>query len=727
MNLRMNIQSKIRIAGLLLLALCSLRTAAQVPEDQTASVRLGRLWVGIVAHGAKTSFNYLAGFFPNDYNILANTGQDADAFGGLGLRFTATAWQHDLTDSVHTVAIYGPQNDFMPDGQVVVPMLSAIRYPYPAQNVDYTPIAVSYPGAILDPSQMGTTTCDQVVDVTTMHVFNVQVHRRVLAWTQSRNDDYIIVDLELTNVGTDPLNDTLNNFYVSMFEGNRYMQISSVSNPAPPSNEYSTSGTLPATWLHYYGGRVGDTARVFYEYSASNPNVGGDNMGAPSVTQGGRLLYAQMSYYTILHASTVPYTDPANDIDDFTQPRVTYIGSETRMPNPAAGTDEFGSKNFWAIRGGFSDYFPMDTINSWPGTHHSSNNDDIGLTNYSAYPSGTNSNGDQKRYASFGPYTFLPGQKLHFVYASGVTGLNLRLAKQIGEQWLNGTLQNPSGMPDSDKGWLPKNFAFPVVATEMDKRKDRWISSGIDSVFKSAWRAKWNYDHQYAIPQSPPPPSNITIIGNGDGVAIQWRDAAAEVMSGFAGYRIMRRVGGTDTSFYQEIYSSDATDKGAVHNFKDVTAKVGAQYYYYVQSKALIDPADPTADPSSRGQVIYSSRLLIPNVTKINPRYPPVDDMSKIRVVPNPYNVNDPIIPQYGWTDNRGLFFINLPSDVTIRIYTENGDLVCDVHHNDAVKNGLFFWNMISNNQQVINSGVYIALFQKPDGSVSYQKFVVVR
>ncbi|HUL45086.1 MAG TPA: hypothetical protein VLY03_12110, partial [Bacteroidota bacterium] len=66
----MNIQSKIRIAGLLLLALCSLRTAAQVPEDQTASVRLGRLWVGIVAHGAKTSFNYLAGFFPNDYNIL---------------------------------------------------------------------------------------------------------------------------------------------------------------------------------------------------------------------------------------------------------------------------------------------------------------------------------------------------------------------------------------------------------------------------------------------------------------------------------------------------------------------------------------------------------------------------------------------------------------------------------------------------------------------------------
>ena len=282
-------------------------------------------------------------------------------------------------------------------------------------------------------------------------------------------------------------------------------------------------------------------------------------------------------------------------------------------------------------------------------------------------------------------------------------------------------------MPDSNKGWLPKNFAFPVVATEMDKRKDRWISSGIDSVFKSAWRAKWNYDHQYAIPQSPPPPSNITIIGNGDGVAIQWRDAAAEVMSGFAGYRIMRRVGGTDTSFYQEIYSSDATDKGAVHNFKDVTAKVGAQYYYYVQSKALIDPADPTADPSSRGQVIYSSRLLIPNVTKINPRYPPVDDMSKIRVVPNPYNVNDPIIPQYGWTDNRGLFFINLPSDVTIRIYTENGDLVYDVHHNDAVKNGLFFWNMISNNQQVINSGVYIALFQKPDGSVSYQKFVVVR
>jgi hypothetical protein len=189
----------------------------------------------------------------------------------------------------------------------------------------------------------------------------------------------------------------------------------------------------------------------------------------------------------------------------------------------------------------------------------------------------------------------------------------------------------------------------------------------------------------------------------------------------------MRRLGNQDTAYYQEIYSSGPSDRAVTHLFKDSTSRVGAQYYYYVQSKARIPETDPSADPSTRGKIIYSSRLLVPDVTKINPKDIPQDDMSRIRVVPNPYNVNDPALQSTGWTDLRGLVFTNLPSTVTIRIFTENGDLVKEYYHNEPIKTGSWTWDMITRNQQVINSGLYIAVFEKPDGERSFQKFAVVR
>jgi len=101
--------------------------------------------------------------------------------------------------------------------------------------------------------------------------------------------------------------------------------------------------------------------------------------------------------------------------------------------------------------------------------------------------------------------------------------------------------------------------------------------------------------------------------------------------------------------------------------------------------------------------------------------------MTKIRIAPNPYNINDPLLQTYGFTDSRGIIFFNLPPKVTIKIYTENGDLVQTLEHDSPQKAGSLTWDMITASQQVISSGVYIAVFQKPEGDISYQKFVVVR
>ncbi|MBD3291158.1 hypothetical protein GF337_20290 [candidate division KSB1 bacterium] len=691
-------------------------SAQTQPELEKAVMKLGHVWCGVTANGDKGNFDYRAGFFPNDYDILGMRGQYRDAWAGAGFRLTTTNWV-DPVDSLHAVAVYGPTNEFMPVGKVVVPMTNYIRYKYPHEVVDFQEVEIEDFGTH-DPAQFGDYTCDQLIEVTSENILGVQIQRKIMAWSQNFNDDYIIVDATFTNV-TD---DTLHDFYINIESNGNNSVRSNGSNPSPASGERFDPAT---TWQHYYGGRVGDTLRVFYEYSADEPDIPGDNMGAPAPSQGGRLLNAKFIWYSILHASGEAYENPADDVDDFLQPKVTYIGKSNLIPYNDEG-DEFGDKNFWAIRGAYSDFFPMSG-ETWPGTYHGGNSDEQNSADYSSHPAGTRQKNDSKMWSSFGPYTMAPGKKVHLVYASGYTGLSLETAKEVGNKWLNKTLEEPPGIPDPRTGYFPPNFVYPPGTTDMDKRKNRWLSTSIDSVMQAAYRAKWNFEIGYRIPQAPPPPTSIEITGLGTGVEIRWVDQEAEMMPNFAGYRIMRRISNKDTVFYEEIYSSGADDKAEEHLYVDKNVLIGAQYYYYIQAKAKIAEDDPYADPGTRGKTIYSSRVLDPNIYWINPPHFSQTDLSEIRIVPNPYNINDPLLVEHGFTDQRAIQFFNLPGKVTIKIFTENGDHVQTLEHDSPVSSGYENWNMITRNQQVINSGVYIAVFEKPNGEISHQKFLVIR
>jgi hypothetical protein len=367
---------------------------------------------------------------------------------------------------------------------------------------------------------------------------------------------------------------------------------------------------------------------------------------------------------------------------------------------------------------------------SYEGTHHHINNDELGLPDFSNFTGGTTSSTNSKNYSSFGPYTFPPNQKIRIVYAVGVAGIGLEKAQEIGMKWLNGTIEDPPNMPNPNTGWLPLNFVFPATATEQDKRKDRWISMGLDSVMLTAYRAKWNFIHNFQIPPAPPPANNFFITGYGDtGVEITWTNPDAENMPHFAGYRILRKLSNQDTVFYQEIYSSGPEDKATEHHFIDSTALKTLPYYYYIQTKAKIDENDLTADQTTRGKIMYSGRNLVPNASFIRPPNFTSEDMSQIRIVPNPYNINDPLVrSQFVTTDYRQINFMSLPPIVTIKIYTENGDIIKTIEHYKPVeRDGFEPWDMITGNQQVISSGIYIAVFQKPSGETTYQKFIIVR
>lgn len=705
---------------------------SQIPESETAQTKLTKIWGGIAANGDKATFDFRAGFFPNDYDFLQHRGQGSENYLGSGFRLACTDWKAP-DDSFYRAAVFGPINDYMLNGKVVSPITNYIRYKYPDFIVNNNSITLDNFG-VYNSSKFSGGTYDQIVEATYKNVLGVEVKRKILGWSQNFNDRYIIIDVELTNVGVDHISttgsdslvqDTLRNFYFSMNQGTTNNFYSNGRNPAPSSSE---GPKYSYVWQHYYGARPGDSLRVFYFYSADDPQTAGDDMGSPVLSQDGRLLNTNFTFYTILHASSESYINSSQDVDDFFQPKVTYIGTETRIPNPGTGEDPYGSKNYWAIRGGFSDKNLMP--NSIPGTNHMLNNDELGTPNFSNFPGGTISSVNSKNFSSFGPYNIPPNHKLHFVYAVGIAGIGAEKSQELGEKWLNGTLTNPPNMPNPNSGWLPSNFAFPTGAAEIDKSKDRWLSMGIDSVMLTAWRAKWNYDHNYHIPQAPPPVQLFIVNGSGslDGVVLNWKNPDAEAMPNFAGYSIKRRLTNQDTVFYNEIYSSGSEDKAVEHTFVDTSVISGVPYYYYIQTKCKINENDLNADPTTRGKILYSSRIWIPNISPINPPKYSTEDMARIRIVPNPYNINDPLVKLY-YSDKEGrqINFYNLPGSVTIRIYTENGDLIKTIDHYSPQSDGYEKWDMITDSQQILNSGVYIATFQKVNGEISFHKFIVVR
>ncbi|MEO0129122.1 MAG: hypothetical protein ABIL02_02675 [candidate division WOR-3 bacterium] len=100
-----------------------------------------------------------------------------------------------------------------------------------------------------------------------------------------------------------------------------------------------------------------------------------------------------------------------------------------------------------------------------------------------------------------------------------------------------------------------------------------------------------------------------------------------------------------------------------------------------------------------------------------------------VKVVPNPYLIHNE------WQQSsliRRLRFINLPSECVIRIFTLNGDLVKTIVHKATVGSvlgdagGDEWWDLLTDNRQLVASGVYVF---HVDSKVGQQtgKFVVVR
>lgn len=123
-------------------------------------------------------------------------------------------------------------------------------------------------------------------------------------------------------------------------------------------------------------------------------------------------------------------------------------------------------------------------------------------------------------------------------------------------------------------------------------------------------------------------------------------------------------------------------------------------------------------------------------------------DMDNIYVVPNPY-IGQSKFDGKRSNDEKGdksrrIWFVNLPSECTIKIFTLAGDLVDKIEHNGAYNEdiitiskaagsgispaGMATWDLLSMNNQIIAPGVYLFSVKDHDsGDIKVGKFVIIK
>ena len=106
-----------------------------------------------------------------------------------------------------------------------------------------------------------------------------------------------------------------------------------------------------------------------------------------------------------------------------------------------------------------------------------------------------------------------------------------------------------------------------------------------------------------------------------------------------------------------------------------------------------------------------------------------LNDLNNIAVVPNPYVGAaswEPATTQVGRGD-RLIYFIHLPPQCTIRIYTISGKLVKSIQHDGTVSNGQEPWNLISQDGMNIAFGVYVFHVTAPGIGEKIGKFAIIK
>jgi hypothetical protein len=648
---------------------------------------------------------------------------------------TCVNWT-DANDELHTIKATShgqwdsdPQNIIMavPDANGLT-VRRVYRYQPPKISVNGVPVQDFFPvneSDAVDPSALPGTV-DAMVSSYVNSDMGVSIRCNVYALSQEHHDKYLIREYTFINTGNIDLDDTIElpNQTIEAFYWGKQLR---------PSDSYSNR-----PWLTTTGQMPGEDLRVMYVYPDRNPEATHDALGSPNVGGSYNLQFVYAWGEAVIFASE----SPANfNTDDINQPSSTaYIDADfTGFTDPS---QELGDERVQLLReimvnGGAN----IPGVN-WPemaGTkpgHHGIPPDQRGVKHSGELE-------DLQGYIptiSFGcgPYDLQFGDSIRIVTAELVGSMSPEKNWEVSRSWLDGTISWGDDVIGGSTDILPEPYQlFPelyaedeIASEQANWAKDNWIMSCRDSAIAMAEAAKWAYDNNFNVPQAPQAP-DLAVQSSAAGITLNW-GADYSAPDDLAGFRVYRSLGNWyaavpygETQFLgarELVYTAGPDER----TWTDTEAIRGVAYYYSVT--AFDDGVSNGTDFNGPAGPLESNFVLNTTTFASNKLKAGASTLDSIRVVPNPFNLAASEI-QYPGETNK-IKFLNVPSKCTIRIFSESGDLVQTIDHDGS---GDASWGinddtfMVTNSQQVVVSGLYVAQIETPEGQSKLVKFVIVR
>jgi len=305
---------------------------------------------------------------------------------------------------------------------------------------------------------------------------------------------------------------------------------------------------------------------------------------------------------------------------------------------------------------------------------------------------------------TWGPWDLKPGEWVHTVEAWIVTGPHTDMNKSVGAQWATGAI-----------GFVEKEAFLNSGQDSLNKvetlARQAWADRRVVSGTVQGKEVSWPIGVSPSLPLGPSWPSNVTYKSGPAQNEIEWGAAA-----GAAGYNVYKMTGHqTNLADPPRPVNGNSLVQGT--SFTDTDVVRGERYFYAVTA----------VNANGQESSIFATRGLGDGVS---PFSAPVNELTKVRIVPNPYSILGGNLSSGGVNftgQPNKLLFVNLPARAIIRIFTLQGDLVTRIDH--VAGSGDEEWELMANdNNQFIVSGVYVAHITNPDtGESDTEKFVVIR
>ncbi|MDD5765033.1 MAG: fibronectin [Candidatus Marinimicrobia bacterium] len=685
---------------------------AQVDENDTRYFRIGSLQSYVTAYGSDRAYNntYYEGLkWPSDYLRVDNA--------VIKRYFIAVENLTDARGIFWEKWGTGVNKSYVLNSIYPTQLKQIAKFEAPILYVDGSNISSPY---LADVDEYDFTQIPDRVIVNTINTsIGLTVTLKVSVFSQQYHDNYIIKEFTYTNTGyvdytpTVVLTDTLHGVRIGWStryqcgreggertDGNqtwgKFSWVTVRGEDYPDhASETLTEADGPVDWI-----------RSAISWFGQSENVAWDNIGAPLKPYDGRLMSPQFVGQAILHVdkSTNDHSDdPYQPVTLGWHAGDTYPGvgdlKDSDRINMGLLYEWLGGTPYPSAKAGATSRIGTTVTNGryW---ELSTNSDPIKRLTDKVIPYKSHGDGGgTNQWFGYGPWDIAPGESVTIIEMEGVNGISRALCFDVGRNWKkcydNQSVAYTFTKPDGST--MTAKYSDGTA----DTYKNLWVYTGMDSIKLTFSRAKRNYDSGFNIPQPPQPPAMFNVESLGDKIRLTWAPSSSEAESDFAGYKVYRAVGKTDTTF-ECIATLPKTGK----EYNDVSAIRGYSYYYYIT--AYNDGSNNTSGVFNPKGSLESGHFY----TKTNqPAYlqrPQGSSLKNIRVVPNPFNVAAENL-QYIEEDDK-IMFLDIPGQCDIRIFTERGDLIKTIHHTSGT--GDESWQSLTSSRQVVVSGIYIAYFE---------------